>query len=111
MRMTCSLHRFLCGTLLLTAPLAATTCDGLAGLKLAGATITAAQNVAPGAFTAPGAPADDPALATYRRLQVGSRAPGKVRPGFPGYPLLVGTQTSGPFACILVFSSLRNSLL
>jgi hypothetical protein len=78
MRMTCSLHCFLCGAILLTAPLIAATCDGLAGLKLAGATIAAAQTVAPGEFNAPGAPADDPALPTYRKLPAFCRVQGVI---------------------------------
>jgi feruloyl esterase len=80
MRMTCFLDRFLCGVLLLAAPLAAATCDGLSGLKLAGATIAAAQTVAPGAFAAPGAPANDPALSTYRKLPAFCRVQGVIRP-------------------------------
>ena len=43
--MTCFLDRFLCGALLLTAPVAAATCDELAGL------ITAAALVRPNGVT------------------------------------------------------------
>ncbi len=65
--------------LLLTAPafgsVSAATCEGLAELKLPNTTITAAQSVAPGAFTPPTGSA-----APYKELPAFCRVSGVIKP-------------------------------
>jgi Tannase and feruloyl esterase len=80
MHFTCRLTGLLSGAIFPIALLAAASCDDLANLKLPHSTITAAQAVMPGAFTAPGAPANDPALATYRKLPAFCRVQGIIQP-------------------------------
>ena len=65
---------------ILSLPLSAATCDGLAALKLANTTITAAQVVAAGAFL-PSGPAPRPAaLALYKSLPAFCRVQGVSQP-------------------------------
>jgi len=64
-----------------TLPLiTAATCDSLTGIKLPDTTITAAEDVAAGAFSPPGARANDPALAGYRTLPAFCRVQGVIAP-------------------------------
>jgi len=67
--------------LLLSAPaFAAATCENLAALKAANTTITAAQTVAPGSFTAPAAPEGGQDSANYKRLPAFCRVQGVLQP-------------------------------
>jgi hypothetical protein len=62
------------------AQLSAATCEDLARLSPAHTVVTSAQTVAPGAFTAPGARGDDPALQMYRKLPAFCRVQGIIQP-------------------------------
>jgi hypothetical protein len=66
----------LVGALVLrSSPVAAQTCEKLAGLKLANTTITAAQSVAAGAFAPPAGPA-----APFKELPAFCRVTGVIKP-------------------------------
>jgi len=56
------------------------SCESLASLKLPLTTITGAHGVASGAFRAPGAPTDDPAIATHNTLPAFCRVEGLIQP-------------------------------
>jgi hypothetical protein len=71
---------FVCA-ILIAVPVVAATCESLASLKLANTTFTAAQVVAAGAFTPPGAPPPNgPALAAYKALPAFCRVQGVIQP-------------------------------
>lgn len=65
---------------LLTTPLAAATCESLMALKPAGASITAARDIAAGAFTPNGAPQIGQAPADYKKLPAFCRVQGVIQP-------------------------------
>jgi hypothetical protein len=74
------IQRIVVSAILIAAPLAASTCDSLAGLKLPHTSITAAQVVAAGAFTPPGPAPRPAALATYQALPAFCRVQGVLQP-------------------------------
>jgi hypothetical protein len=66
---------------LIAAPVVAATCESLSSLKLANTTITAAQVVAAGTFTPPGAsPPNGPARAAFKALPAFCRVQGVIQP-------------------------------
>jgi len=66
--------------ILATAPLVAASCESLFGLKLSGASITAAQTVSAGAFTPPGDAPNVTALAAYKILPAFCRVKATLSP-------------------------------
>jgi Tannase and feruloyl esterase len=66
--------RVLLSLSIIAAPLAAATCDSLAGLKLADTTITSAATVAAGAFTLP------VSLPSFKKLPAFCRVQGVIQP-------------------------------
>jgi len=70
---------FVCA-ILIGVPVAAATCDNLASLKLENTSITAAQPVAEGAFTTPGARPNAPVPAIYKTLPAFCRVQGVIQP-------------------------------
>jgi hypothetical protein len=74
------IQRIVVYAILIAGPVAAATCESLASLKLANASITGAQAVAAGAFTPPDAPPNGPGLATYRALPAFCRVQGVIQP-------------------------------
>ena len=67
-------------SILLSLPVGAATCDGLASLKLANASITAADVVAAGSFVPPGRGPNPAALALYKSLPAFCRVQGLAQP-------------------------------
>jgi hypothetical protein len=74
-------RRVLLSITLVTAPLAAATCDSLAGLKLPDTTITSAKTIAAGTFTLPpGVPAARFGAAAFKKLPDFCRVEGVIQP-------------------------------
>jgi hypothetical protein len=74
------IQRIVVCAILIAGPVAAATCESLASLKLANASITGAQVVAAGAFTPPDAQPNGQALATYKALPAFCRVQGVIQP-------------------------------
>src|SRR5579859_1652705 len=75
------MRRFLLPISLLAAPLAAATCDSLAALKLADATITSAKIIAAGAFNLPANVPPSPfGTASFKQLPAFCRVEGVIQP-------------------------------
>src|SRR4029077_12905027 len=72
--------RYVLCAILTTSTMLAANCESLAGVQLAGTTITAAQSVSAGAFTPPGASQGGLAPVDFKKLPAFCRVQGVLRP-------------------------------